>query len=287
MSVTRNPNLGPSHIRAKKRRLFFVRFYIVLFFLLVVVFGLAILSGHEKIIIKNIIISGNATVENDEILTIVNRDLAGRYWQLFSKSNFLIFPRFAIKADILKEIKIVNDVNVSWDGWQQISIVISERKPTSVWCGNDSQNNEADCFFVDKNGYIYTPASTFSGNLFIRDYSNISTTTDPVGQYYLPTEVYSQLFKAIDLLAQKDLKVIAVSFDGFDYKFILDSGPEIIFNGSNSFNLSFTNLFSALETKNLDLVKEAAAINYVDLRFENKVVVGKKGVSTTSKLIKP
>jgi len=86
MAVTRNPNLGPSPIRAKKRRLFFVRFYIVYFFCWSW-FSVWLFSGHEKIIIKNIIISGNATARmmNPGRLSI---GPGWPYWQLFPKSNF-------------------------------------------------------------------------------------------------------------------------------------------------------------------------------------------------------
>ena len=75
MSLTRNLNLGSSPARLKKRRLFFVRFYIILFLLLIIILTLAILSGHEKVKINNIIISGNAAVSTEKILEIVNLDL--------------------------------------------------------------------------------------------------------------------------------------------------------------------------------------------------------------------
>jgi cell division septal protein FtsQ len=282
MAVTRNPNLGPSTMRAKKRRLFFIRLSIVLFILAIIIFGLAIYSGYEKVIVKDIFVSGNASVSTDTILSIANRDMTGRYGYLFSKKNFLIFPRFEIKEDILNENPAIKDVSVSWAGWQKISIVITERKPSSVWCGNDIATPDAKCYFVDKDGLIYSEASTFSGNMFVRDYGpfvqldDVSTTSNPISQHYLPAEIYPQIFRIIDLLRQKNLKVLAVYFDGSGYKFKLETGPEIIFDDKSSFSVSFNNLFSAIETKTLDLINDASVINYVDLRFDNKVVVGKK-----------
>ncbi len=275
MSFKRNPNLGPSHMRAKRRRLFFIRFYIILFLLLVVTISLAILSGHEKVKIQTILISGNAAVANDEILDIVNRDMAGRYFYLFSKSDSLIFPRFRIKTDILQEIKTIKDVDISWENWQTISVLIKERRPHSVWCGNDMTVNATECYFVDKDGYIYGFAPAFSGNLFLKDYSTILTES-PIGNYFLPTKTYIQIYNLTDILDQRGLRVLAVSYDDFDYKFILEAGPVIIFNNKNSFETSFGNLFTALETKDLDFEKEAELINYIDLRFANKIVIGKK-----------
>ena len=280
MSVARNPNLGPSQIRARRRRLFFVRFFIILFFLLVIILSLAILSGHEKVKIKNIVILNNAAVSSSDILAIVNRDITGRYLYLFSKSNSLIFPRFKIRDDLLSELKAIKDVNISFEDWQKISISVEERKPHSVWCGVDVKAVEPQCFFVDKEGYIYSQAPTFSGSVYVKDYGSPllmnASTSDPIGHYFLSKDVYSQIYNFIQILDQNNLKVISLSFDGFDYKLALESGPIIIFNNKNDFNLSFQNLFTAIQTKNLDLINDTNTINYIDLRFDNKIVVGKK-----------
>lgn len=271
MSAIRNPNLGPSAMRQRRRRLFFIRFYIILFFLLVVVLGLAIFSGNKKVTIQTIIVSGNAVVSNDEVLAVANKVMSGRYGYLFAKNNYLIFPRFQIKEALLTQIKTIRDVNVSWKNWQAISIDITERHPHSVWCNADNS-----CYFVDKEGYIYSQAPDFTGTMYIKSYGNIATSTSPIGQNFLIKTTYNQIFNLISNLEIKNIKVITVTFDGADYKFKLENGPEIIFNDKNAFELSFQNLFSAIETKNLDLEKDVNLIKYIDLRFANKIVVGKK-----------
>ncbi len=286
MSVKRNPNLGPSHIRAKRRRLFWIRFYIILFLLLIIIFALAIFSGHEKVVIKNIVISGNASVSADAILAIANRDIASRYLSLFAKSNYLIFPRYQIEADILEEFKSIKGVDISWAEWQNISINIVERKPHSVWCGlsTDAEKEKQDCFLVDKEGYIYSEAPTFSGSLFIKDYGepvedNISVENienGPIGKYFLSRNLYIKIFNLINILDQNNFKIVSVVYDGFDFKFKLESGPFIIFNIENDLNMPFDNFFTAIETGKLDLQSGAEQISYIDLRFENKIVIGKK-----------
>jgi hypothetical protein len=286
MSASRNPNLGPSQMRARKRRLFFIRFYIILFLLVALVIGSAILSGHEKVRIEEsgIAISGNAAVPRDDILSIVKRDIAGRYFYLFSKNNSLIFPRFEIKKDILNEIKTIKDADISWEGWKKISISVLERKPHSVWCGKDMSATSTACYFVDKEGYIYSQAPDFSGSLFVKNYGQLApdqsvniSQDNPLGSYFLPTNIYLQIYNLIDFLKQNNLKVIYVYFDGLDYRFTLGDGPVIIFNAKNSFNQSFTNFFTAIQTGNLNLEKDAKSINYIDLRYDNKIVVGRKG----------
>jgi hypothetical protein len=283
MSVKRNPNLGPSQMRAKKRRLFLIRFIIVSFFVLIFLFSLAIFSGHQKIKVQTITLSGNAAVPNDEILSIVNRDMAGRYWHLFSRSNSLIFPRFKIKKDILNEIKTINSVNISWQNWQEISIKFSERKPHSVWCGDILPDfvviKEEECFFADKDGYIFSQAPIFSGSLFIKNYGSLTPNqNNPIGSYFLTKERYSQIYNLIKILESNNLSVVSVFFTGSDFNFKLKNGPVIIFNTKNDLGSSFENLFTAIKSGDLNLEGEANIINYIDLRFENKVLVGKKEI---------
>jgi hypothetical protein len=272
MAVTRNPNLGPSQMRARRRRLFLIRSLIILFFLLVVVLALAIFSGHQKVTINTVTISGNSSISEDEILSIVNRDMAGRYGYLFAKKNYLIFPRFQIKKDLLTEIKTIKDIDISWNSWGKIAISLTERKPHSVWCGNDIKILNTECFFVDSDSYIYKKAPTFSGSIYVKNYGVLTE------EYFLGKDIYTQIFDLLKILEENKIKVVFVYYDGFDYHFGLESGPEIIFNNKTSFKQSFQNLFAAIESGNLDLVKDVSILNYIDLRFDNKVVVGKKDI---------
>lgn len=276
MSVNRNLNLGPSHIKAKRRRLFYIRCSIILFLLFFLIFTIAIISGHDKIIIKEINVSGNAAVSTDSILAVVNKSLTGRYYYLFAKNNFLIFPRFKIKEDLFREIKTLKEINISWQDWQKISIDIIERKPHTTWCGIAPEIAIEPCYFIDKTGYLYSTAPNFSGNLFIRNYGQISTSTGPVGQYFLYPNQYALIYNLIDILNENNLKVSAVYLDGQVFNFYLENGPKIIFNTTSNLNLVFGNLFSALESGEVNLIDGGKTIKYIDLRFPDKVIIGKK-----------
>ncbi len=262
MSVKRNLNLGSSQARAQKRRLFWVRFSIVTFFVLVIVFGLAIASSHEKLVIKTFLISGNDSVSTNEILTVANSTTAGRYFGLFARRNFLIYPMFELKGNILEQFKTIKEVDIAWQGWQTVAIKVVERKPHSVWCGDDPKAPEPVCSFVDKDGFIFDQAPTFSGSLFIKNYG-------PLNQY----QVISTLIEGLDDVG---LEISEVYFDGFDFHFTLTSGPEIIFNDKEGgFAVAFGNLFKAIDSGNLDLARDSQNIKYIDLRFDSKIVIGK------------
>jgi hypothetical protein len=262
MSVKKNLNLGSSQARAKKRRLFWVRFSIVTFFVLVIVFGLAIASGHRKLVIKDFVVTGNDSVPTSEIIATAGDTVAGRYFGLFARRNFLIYPVFELKENILEQFKTIKEVDITWQGWQTVAIKVVERKPHSVWCGDGPKAPEPVCSFVDKEGFVFDQAPTFSGSLFIKNYGELSQ--------------YKNIFSLIEGLDDTGLEVSEVYFDGFDFHFTLTSGPEIIFNDKEGgFAVAFQNLFTAISSGNLDLVKDAANIKYIDLRFDSKIVIGK------------
>ncbi len=280
MPVKKNPNLISSQVREKRRRLFWIRFNIILFFALVIIFTLAILSGHQKVSIQNFLIEGNGAVSTNQILNIAQTDISGRYLGLFARKNILLFPRLKIENDILNQIKTIKDVDVSWVDWQTVRIKVVERKPHSVWCGDDFQVKEQTCYFVDETGYVFSLAPAFSGTLFIKDYSYVEA-ENPIGFTILPQGIYLKIFSLIDILADYKISVSAWQVvevaGGLDFTFILENGPKILFNDrEGGFVASFQNLLTALDAGKIDLRNEENNIDYVDLRFESKVVVGKK-----------
>ena len=85
------------------------------------------------------------------------------------------------------------------------------------------------------------------------------------------------LLAASALLEQNNLGVSALSFDGYDFTFYLKLGPKIIFNDRHGgFSQPFSNLLTSLNSGDLDLQNKAETINYVDLRYDSKIVVGRK-----------
>ncbi len=256
--------------RAKQRRLFWVRLYIIVFFVLFFIFGLAILSGQSFWTIKTYIIEGNKTISTSRILEITNENTKGRYLALFARNNFLIYPREKIEQAIEKEFKTIKTIEVSWQAWQVVSINIVERKPYAVWCG-ESFNTDQACYFIDHSSFVFDQAPNFSGPIYLKFFGQVSEEG-----FYLKDE-FGLLNSLIKKLSDINIEVRAAAFDGHDFTFYLSSGVKIIFNDRNGGIVkNFDNLFLALNSGNLDLHKNIESLDYVDLRFESRVVVGKR-----------
>ncbi len=256
--------------RAKQRRLFWVRLYIIVFFVLVFVFGLAILSGQDFWTIKTYLVQGNNTIPTSRILEIANENTRGRYLALYARNNFLIYPREKIEQAIEKEFKTVKNIEVGWQSWQVVSINIVERKPYAVWCGEHINTDQA-CYFIDHSSFVFDKAPNFSGPIYLKFFGPVSEE----GFYF--KDEFTLLNSLIKKLSDSGLEVRTVDFDGHDFTFYLSSGVKIIFNDRNGgFVKNFDNLFLALNSGNLDLHKNTESLDYVDLRFESRVVIGKK-----------
>jgi len=273
MNPRKNPNLGVSQVRAKKRRLLKIRLTIIFGVLFFVIIGLALLSGIDKTKISNIKISGNIAVGRQEIEDIVNTDLSGRYFYLFSKRNSLIFPRFFIEKDLANTIKRFEGVNVEWSDLNTITITVKERKPFSLWCGNNLLKTE-DCYFMDETGYIFGVAPIFSGNAFVKNFGGISSNF-PIGENFLNPLTYLELNKFIDSISGLGFRSGTLFYNGDDFSLVLENGIEIKFSDKIGFQSAFDNLSSAINANQIDLALGSEKIKYVDLRFGDKVLVGK------------
>lgn len=272
----KNYSLGSAARRARRRRLFLVRFTIITLGFLVALIGLALFSGWQKIVIHEVKIVGQAALAETEIKDIVERDLGGRYLYLFSRRNFLIFPRLMIKRDLLAELPILQTVDVSWNGWGKILITVVEKRPEAVWCGAKPETGE-QCFFLDKTGLVYDLAPDFSGGMYLRYYAPILAGS-PLRARPLTEGIFQYFNRLIKILFDEGIVVEQIYFDGRDYTFILTDGLKIIFNDREGLSQPFNNLLIALRAGELDLSEaQRKKIAYLDLRFDNKVIVGKNG----------
>lgn len=272
MKTKTSSHFGLKRLKEKRRKLFLIRFYIVLFIFLFSIFGLALLSGQPKFVITDVVVENTSLASVDEIKKRVESHLTGRYGYLFAKNNVLIFPRFSIKADLLSQYKIFEKVNLSIENWQTLKIQVIEYGPAAVWCGETVNLDKADCYFMNENGYIFYNTNTVTGNLFIKYYGLLKNQI-PLGQYFLPTVEYKKLTDLIQIFKNNDIRVVTVLVDSTDYHLYLESGLELIFARQNDLWQSVDNMFTAVNSGEVNL--QDKTLKYLDLRLVDKVIVGR------------
>lgn len=276
----RNPNLKSSLARRRRRKIFTIKAVLVFLLLIGFVFLLSWFSKISPIQIAEIEISGNSAVSKDEIESLIRKETFGNYFMLFSKNNVFLYPRKSMERKILNDFKKIEKAEIKSKWFNKIIVKIAERKEDSLWCsgekdsGNNKDENSRNCYFMDKEGVVFSPTPKFSGNVFIRYYGLLDG-ADPIGKAYISAEKFKEIRGFVNSLKNSGLvPVVFLAETESDYEIYLENGSKIIFDDKQPLDKTLDNLESSLGE--IGLVKNHGAsssikLNYVDLRFGNKV----------------
>ncbi len=283
--------LKPSRVlelRQKRRAKIRRRFFVILFSVAAFVAGLSYLSKIEPTRIEQVVISGNDTIDTDAILKSVQDKIIGNYVYLFSKQNGLIYPQEAIREHVLETFKRLSDVALDLSDLHTLHVYVTERDARYLWCGHDfneaaGETSRADCYYIDANGYIFSEAPYFSGDVFFKFYGTglFNDSLAPVGQQFLSPDDFQKLLDFRDSIIALGLQTygLVLSPDGEYSLYIAPLSAErpihtkIEFNKKNDLTNITENLRAALLTEPFatDFKKKFDSLLYIDLRFTNKV----------------
>ena len=280
--IRNNPTLKPSKLRRRRRKIFAVKTIFVFFLLVGLAFLFSWLSKMPSIQIENIEISGNLTVSKDEIINLIKTETSAKYFKLFSKNSVFLYPKESIEAKLADDFKRIETVSIKSKGLKTLIVNMVERKPDSLWCfigakdgATRKNNNSGMCYFLDKGGLVFSEAPDFSGNSFLRHYGLLDDIEQPIGENYMTSEKFREVSRFIGSLEILGIKVATFRAESeSDYEIDLKNGIKIIFDDKQPFDKTLENIQSILTE--VDLKKEYSpnnppSINYVDLRFGNKV----------------
>jgi len=213
-----------------RRQIFFFIFLIAAYFIFVAVFWAVIHSPLFRI--KNIEITGNKNVSNEDIMTLVKvgiyRDSLIK--RILGMRNILIWPK-NFSGDILKFYPELKSVSIQKNYLERkIRIVVEEKQPFGVWClvtrpndnrikTNDNRILDSDsiffdenssdntaCFWFDSDGIIFKKAIEVEGNLIIslNDYSQKSV---GLNRKILPDQLIANIFSIFMAVSQSGLRI--------------------------------------------------------------------------------
>ncbi len=235
----------------------------ILFAVIVLIFTLT----FNKLQVKSVSVSGNSTVNKEDILSVVDKKLNNNYLYLIRTDNFFLLRRDEIKSDLLDNFKKLESVNINFRGLNNLEVSVIEREAKYLWC-----NATSTCYFMDKTGFIFKEAPTLSPNPFFEFFGLI--TDEPVGKSYL-SEKFSNLAAFLDSI--NEIGFTAKSFNAIDehkYEINLSSGAKIIFDDKKTFEQDLVSLHAIIDNgyvKPTD--KSFEKIKSIDLRYGNKVIL--------------
>jgi len=266
-SILRNSRHKRFQQQQKRYLLVLVSFLFVVALLL----GLfAWLSGHERFLVRNINVDGNSVVQTEDVLDIVEKESYGKYLYLFTKQNTFIYPKDTIESRLLNEFKRIKTLDIKREDFNALEIYITEYSPEHLWCSEKVEGDEVvineNCYFMNKEGYVYAKAPSFSGNIFFEWYTK-SPNNEPIGNFILETDIFNKLLTFIDVVGSIgfDLVRITQQEEG-DFTLVASDGNKILFNIDQDSAVLVDTLDSVL-----DEIEEDQQLEYIDLRFGNKV----------------
>ena len=271
------------HIRLKEKRIIQrIVFTVISFFSL---FGLVVWGAHnQNIRIANIHIEGNSAVLDKDIKDRVLLNINDKYLQLFPKDNILIYPKRKIKQDILNAFKRIYYIKINTADLTSIVITVKERDPYALWCGENILNNKRvvsnPCFFMDNTGFVFARAPNFSDDVYFTIYGKLQKTSvnqnnlnDPIGQHFLKEKYFTRLMSFRNILLNEGIDIAyLVLQDNDDIELHITTGGKLIFAKEQDIEKIFHNLVSAIEAKQVNGENVFNNLEYIDLRFNNKVL---------------
>ncbi len=241
-----------------------------------------------KFRISEISIEGANVLDKEQLKEEIAGWLKGKFFKIFPYDNIFLLPKEKIITSLLENFPILKKLDIERNFPQKIYVLIEERKPAAILCtGSTATSTDSggpastsaslggeSCVFMDENGFIFQPAPSFSGGIFVKFIDERQASSSPSGNTAIGKETIteSELQKLLSfekLLAGKSIGVSKIILkDGKEYEVYLKEGWHILLNSKNEPNSSFNNLLLILDS---NVKEKRPKIEYVDLRFGNKV----------------
>lgn len=236
-------------------------------------FGLSRLSFSPAVTLSSIQVKGSSLVSSDEVLALVKAQTASAYLGVFSKNNFLLFPRTAIEQKITATYKTVASAAVSFTGLHTATVALEERVPAALWC-DGAPAAPRDCFYMDKTGYIFEQAPEFNGAVYVSYFGMIPSekVNDPTGLQFLSPSDFQKLADFVSSVGRFGVQPVAVSLEqNGDGTLRLLSGSSILFSRALDYGQTLENLNSIINAEQIAVHgKFLTSFDYINVRFGTK-----------------
>ncbi len=268
---------GRQGLRDKRRK--HRRRLLCAFLISVVLLGAAGLYAlrQEAIRISHIEIFGT-----ERALAEIAKDaMQGSYLGIIPRDSIIFYPEQEIRESIRKADSDVATVSIFRHGLTGLTIKVSNRVPIARWCGASyapqvaSTSPHQECFVFDDSGVIFATTTAIAIiNPFLLYEPLSSSSTPGVGAVIPNAAALPAVFNFARQLATLGSPVRAVALHDREVDAHLTSGTRITYVLGHEQD-AYTALLSAKD--NLNVVD--GSLQYVDLRFDGKMYLKRRGAS--------
>lgn len=275
----------PAPLRTRRRRARLAALGMFVILMMALAYAVHLVSYTEPLSISAIRVTGAERVDPAIIETYVDTQLRTEAFRYISPRNMFAYPKESLEQGIIASFPRISDASVSRETLlaKTIDVHISERSPFALWCTPlPADTGVQDCYALDETGFIFTASATSTHGEFETAYTFTGGVEDgPVGAKFVPGQFPSVL--ALLRVLQQSTSLIPVRVDVLpeqDFNVTLEQGFYV--------KLSFGQDAQTI-ARNLNLVLSSDAlrdrtedIEYIDLRFGNRVYYKMKGQEQTN-----
>jgi hypothetical protein len=240
-----------------------------------IVWGIIFSLRYHKFQIQTIAVQGAFVIVPQDVQDFVKKDLEGKYLKIIPKASIFLLREKTLRGKIAQQFPYAQTINIKRTSMSSIAIDITEYKGVYLWC----IETDADCYFMNKNGLVFSPAPYFSGSAYIKIFGP--------GEYgdkkdfpFVPLDAnqFVLVDSVSDILQTVDIHPIAFHFDeehSLAISFVHNGATATLFvDPSKDVRVQIDALASAMNTSALsDLyANETKKLEYLDTRFDSKVV---------------
>ncbi len=217
-------------------------------------------------------IQGNNRVDKNQIINVIKSDIDGQIIACLKKKNYFFVNKNKIIKDVIKDNRIKN-VNITKQFPNKIIINIQEYDDVAIWCKSVAMKS---CFML--NGEIAEREITMQDPIVIENKHFVivdETHQDiSIGDHVM-TENYLNKIKTLSkelvyvLNVEIEQPFIVVSRGSHEVQFMTDEGWYIIIDLSHDLDEVFD--IAKLFVKKVDLPSRRSDLEYVDMRFSEKI----------------
>lgn len=267
-------------IQKRRRRIRIIKLTLLGIIFIIFVY----VMNQEYFFVKDIVISGNEVLRNDDIEEIVENYMSQKKFFLFPRKNHFFLGTDNLHNYLSEELPRIYDLDIDLvSGGDVLQIKIEERKAHSLWCNNKDFELEFDqeCFYADQDGYIYDESPYFSSNVFPKIFL-------PVGDILKKRVVYDNSFDDFfiflnNLSEHQDIKIHHVEKDMNDDIYIYfwrikgyvfkDNFPYIVYTEKDDYDTVLKNLELTLshDSFKIPFKNKPQLLESIDVRFKNRI----------------
>jgi hypothetical protein len=264
----RKTPINPTTILLVKQFLFGLALFAVIGLALTAVWHL---SRLDTFTLSKVEVSGGKTIDSAIITKTVESVLEGTYLGLVPRRFSYFYP----EANVLRAVENldrIKDVSLTLSDGKTLKVVYDEYEPVALWCNTEEE--AANCLFLDDEGFAFSSAPNLTGGSFIRYYSlglNPQKGTRPFS-----SEDFQATRDFSNLLAETGWYVDKVEIDAVrDVFYTLSSGGEIKATLTEDTDKTFSYLGTIRQSEEFAHLVPGG-FQYIDLRFGTKIFVNEE-----------